>query len=340
MNTKQSRALRLVFSMLLAFIATFAFIRPANASGCKPDGRPYFVIKGQPGMSFKFFANGQFVGDLVVGPNGEGELVFGEPGVSYKVDYEVNYPNSPRYDGGTVRCDPPAPAVQPPAAASDCDRAKLAAAEQRVAELETKLDQADTAAGDAEDRLLQAIDDHHAAKLDAAMAGYYARNAAKSAGFAKKRAEAIIQLAKDKPGSPEFFRYMEGARFRAEEALGYGMSAVVEGFGSQQEMMSLESTMTGLIKYEVIDYYRAPNPYTDAEYVKAAEEIIKVVERATQIAQKIADDLRAKEQAVLAKAEQARADYRKARDAQAAIKADLAKARPELAKLRAACAKE
>ncbi len=224
-----------------------------------------------------------------------------------------------------------------PAGTSDCNRAALAMAEQRVANLETKLDQADTAKGDALDRWLQAREDYREAKVRANQSQNRANDSARTAGYAKRHAETAMQLARDKPGSPTIYQYIERAVMRAEIAQGYAVAAV-DG-GNLQEVILLHQKLTALDLYGVIEYYGAPNPYTDAEYIKAAQDIIKVAERAAEIAQAAADGYRATRDELLAKQDAASAAYLKAKESEAAIKSELAQTRVELNALRDACSK-
>ena len=131
--------------------------------------------------------------------------------------------------------------------------------------------------------------------------------------------------------------YMEKARFRAEMASGRALEAVNEGDGSLQELIQIDTKLTGLIQFEVFDHYGAPNPYTDAQYVQAAQDMIALAELAAQIGQQAADVLRGKRDEAFAKMEAARAEYQKAKEAKTAIQSELRQARAEWRKLRAAC---
>ena len=162
-----------------------------------------------------------------------------------------------------------------------------------------------------------------------------ANDLARTAGYAKQHAETVIKLATDKPGSPTIYQYIERAVMRAEIAQGYAVEAV-DG-GNLQEVILLHQQLTALDLYGVIEHFGAPNPYTDAEYIKAAQDIIKVAERAAEIAQHAADGFRAKRDELLAKADALRADYQKAKEAKTAIQSELRQARAEWRKLRVAC---
>lgn len=223
---------------------------------------------------------------------------------------------------------------------SRCDPAAIAAAEKRVANLVAKLDQAKKETGSAIGRWYDAREDYIAARGSATYARTRARKSADRAEHAKKRAETVIQLAKDKPGSRDIYHEIEFAVASAEYTHAYTLEAVNEGFGSLQEVILLHRQITALDLYATPrDFVEAPNPYTDAEYIQAAEEIIKVVERLAEIAEQMAVDLRVKQQAEYVKVADAIAAYQKAKAAETAIKSELAQATAELNALLDACNK-
>lgn len=223
---------------------------------------------------------------------------------------------------------------------SGCDQAAIAAAEKRVANLVAKLEQAKKETGNAIIHWYDAREDYVAARGIATYARTRARKSADRAEHAKTRAERVIQLAKDKPGSRDIYHEMEFAVASAEYTHGYTLEAVNEGFGNLQEVILLHRQITALDLYATPrDFVKDPNPYTDAEYIQAAEEIIKVVERLAEIAEQMAVDLRVKQQAEYAKVSDAIATYHKVKAAEAAIKSELAQAAAELNALLDACYK-
>ena len=170
---------RLIFTMLLALALT-AGLLGVTASTARADVNLFVTVKdcvtGKPiagaqikvptaNLSLKSanqaVANDQGVANVdPLRTEGKHQIEVSAPGYLSKT-LDVSFAAWTRQDIEVcLQPENASSSSKPPAAASDCDRAKLAAAEQRVADLEAKVDKAQDEIGNALDRYLFARDDY------------------------------------------------------------------------------------------------------------------------------------------------------------------------------------